>query len=708
MFRRQLLIDGGLLTLLALIILVTTFLYVLTEHNFYWWVDWWYKSIQVADTVRESPQQLINLVSQSLKTERNSLYTLPIVPFILAFGDSRLTYELALAIVYLLPFSLTIGALSAHLLPKHSRPVFWSATFLSLLVPVTWIPTFLGIPDTGGALLIGLAALVYLQDVTLKRWWQIGLVGFLIAAATLLRRHFIYGGVALLGAMTLQALALFFGEVRNSSYSAWRNLFSYSVRLSLIVITILVVLMVIAGSFTSRALTTNYIGLYASWSLPVSDMVERYACFYGWATWLLVAIGFSAGTLTRILSLTKASLICTSGLLILIEWLLLLRYGNVFYSLHTTPLVVLGLAAFFWTSWFIFTGKVRILIVSIASCYLVCNLVIGLTPVGDFSSPLRPLFALSIPPLVRTDYNEAVRLVRYLRELAPDREPIYVVGHQRLQLNTSLIKAVQSIIYRDRNILNTLIVPQVDSEDFYPLESLLQAKYVVVPNYIPKYPGSITKVPVVGEWLPPQDHDVVRVVLNAFNQGWEIAQDFKRLPVQFMFEQGTVVSIYQRTRPTSLATAIRTFHTMQQQIGKKPGSQLDWLRLSELLQGSAIIKNPNQTYQLWTRSDYRSRTTFLYVNPLPEQFDTTGKVNFLDKQCLSATLQLSLVNQQGEILNSTEAVYSPEETSSFNLSIKGDPANYLLLNVVSNCNNDNINGYSLEIDQLAVSAQHTQ
>jgi hypothetical protein len=174
-----------------------------------------------------------------------------------------------------------------------------------------------------------------------------------------------------------------------------------------------------------------------------------------------------------------------------------------------------------------------------------------------------------------------------------------------------------------------------------------------------------------------------------------------------MFEQGTAISIYQRTRPTSWATAIRTFHIMQQQIGKRPGSQLDWLTISRLLQ-PVIVKNPNQTYQLWTRSNNRIQTTsFLYINPLPEQINMTGKLNFLDKQCLGTTLQLSVVDQQGEIVHSTKAVYPPEQVSSFSLSLKGIPTSYLLLNVISNCENDNINSYNLGIDQLLVSAHHS-
>ena len=118
-----------------------------------------------------------------------------------------------------------------------------------------------------------------------------------------------------------------------------------------------------------------------------------------------MAIGFSSGIITRVLSLPTLSFIWLFGIFSLIEWLIVLRYANVFYSLHLTPVVVMGLAAFVWTTCLKLKGKVRTLMLGAAGCYLVSNLVIGLTPIGSFNHPLRPLFALNIPPLVRTDYD---------------------------------------------------------------------------------------------------------------------------------------------------------------------------------------------------------------------------------------------------------------------------------------------------------------
>lgn len=722
--RKNFPVDFAFFALLVLITVTITVLYVSQERNFHWWIDWYYRAIEVATAFRKSPSEAIQQVLQSLVGDRNKIYTLPLVPFILLFGESRLVYELSLALVYLLPFSLVMGAISTRLILANPQTVFWSTALLTLLIPVSWVPTFLGVPDTGGALLIALAVLVYLHDVRLKVW-RIPVIGFLIALAIILRRHFVYDGIAFLSAVTLQALIFFFASVRQNPHIALRKLSLVGVRIGLIAATIIITLLTFTWEFTYRALITDYRNLYASWSLPFNIIIGLYASFYGWTTWMLVAIGFSAGiltksspqrafrygarTMTRVLSLPTASFICLLGIFSLIEWLVVLRYGNVFYTLHVTPLVVMGLAAFIWTTSSALTGKVRTLMLGFTGCYLVGNIVIGLTPIGGFDNAFRPLFALSIPPLVRTDYDEVVRLIDYLRKLAPDKQPIYIVGYQRLQLNSSMVKAASRILYGgEHNTLNIMRTPQFDSQDFYPLETLLQAQYVVVPNPLPYYQGDFTKVPAAGEWLLPKAYDVVKVVFDAFTQNWDIAQDFKRLPVQFKLEGGAVVNIYKRSRPTSLKTAVRTLWIMQQQIGKRPGGQLDWIILSQLFNNSSVIKNLNNTYKLVTHPSDRTKqqtTSFLYVGTLPETAKITGRMTFLDNRCSGLSLRAAMLDKEGKTVSSTENQYSPNNSSSFSLSIQGKDSAYLLLDVLSYDKNDLINHCTLEINSLVVSPQ---
>lgn len=122
--RPNLHVKAGALALLAVLTVTITWLYIASERNFHWWIDWYAPAVHVADTFRESPQRALQLVEQSLDRERNRLYTLPLVPLILVFGDSRFVYEIGLALVYLLPFALVMGAIATCLIPVHPQAIF--------------------------------------------------------------------------------------------------------------------------------------------------------------------------------------------------------------------------------------------------------------------------------------------------------------------------------------------------------------------------------------------------------------------------------------------------------------------------------------------------------------------------------------------------------------------------------------------------------
>jgi len=208
---RKFLIDGFFLFLLVLVTVAVTSIYVSSEHTFYWWDYAGYNTatVNTANLFRDSPDKAWRGVIESLSKEKNLLISLPLVPLILLFGESRLSYILSISLIYVLPFRLLLGAISAQLIPVYPRRVFWSTVLMSLLIPMSWIPTLRGYLDTGGCVFVALAILVYLQDVKLKSWWKIPLIGFLLAAAILWRRHFAYSAIAFFGAATLQAFIEF-------------------------------------------------------------------------------------------------------------------------------------------------------------------------------------------------------------------------------------------------------------------------------------------------------------------------------------------------------------------------------------------------------------------------------------------------------------------------------------------------------------------
>lgn len=704
-FRRW--VDAYLLAFLTLTVIVITVLYISQEKNFHWWVDWYSRTVRLENTWRENPAIAIDLLQRSLAEERNLLYAVPLLPFLWILGENRLAYEIGLALVYFLPFVLAMGAFAAETIPAPRQMVFWGTVLLTVLLPVGWITTFMGIPDTGGALFITLAAWAYVRDVRLKRWWSLPAMGLAIAIAVLLRRHFIYGGLTVLVAAALQGLLFFAAEVRRSPRSAWRDLLLYSCRIACIGGISGATVAVVAWQFTYSALVNDYKALYVSWSLPFADISSFYAALYGGLFWLVVAIGFSAAMLTRAVLLPKIRFVGLCALVSLWIWLVVLRYGNVFYSLHVTPWLLIGVVAFVWTLWSRLPNKTSKPILVALGCYLVVNFVMGLTPLGATpTSAVRSLFALNSPPLARPDYPEVMRLMNYLRQRA-GREPVYVVGNQRLQITSSMVKMAEWMDYgQNKSILNILRVPQVDSRDFYPLEPLLQASYVVVPDPLSRYPGALTEATVVGEWLPDQEHDVVTVVADAFNQGWAIAQDFHLLPEQFVLEHGEVVRIYERSRPTSLTTALQTLAMMQQRIEPYPGGQPDWMLLSSRLNAGWITPNPDQTYNVRAEMSDRppnSAPPLLYLGTLANTITVTGKMQFFHPQCPDLRLRVSAVNSTGMVLQTAETVVTTNDAPDFSLSLSNPQADYLLLETFSRDPNAPNLFCSLQINQLAVS-----
>ncbi|MEG4634019.1 hypothetical protein QUB56_31380 [Microcoleus sp. AR_TQ3_B6] len=713
---RKFLIDGFFLFLVVLVTVAVTSIYVSSEHTFYWWDYAGYNTatVNTANLFRDSPERAWRGVIESLSKEKNLLISLPLVPFILLFGESRLSYILSVSLIYVLPFRLLLGAISAKLIPVYSRRVFWSTVLLSLLIPMSWIPTLRGYLDTGGCVFVALAILLYLQDVKLKAWWKIPLIGFLLAAAILWRRHFAYSAIAFFGAATLQAfiefVVLIYRRERALSSSQdkevavpfpYRCLFESAVKLGLIAATSLTILMLVAGDFTRSALTVDYRNLYVAWSLLVNDILTRYADFYGLGTWLLVLIGFSAGILTRMLVPAAAIFVSLFGVFSLIEWLLVLRYGYLHYTIHITPIALLGISTFFWTTWLTLKGKVRYFMLGAAGLYLVLNAAVGLIPL---KIDLSRLFMANFPPLVRSDYDEVVKLVEFLRKLAPNEEPIYIVGASN-NFNANILRQANRKLNPPEGWwkLNTIGRPQIDSRDTYPLPELLQSQYAVVAVPFQQV------LPTDEQVLRSQEQDVVKVVYDAFTQNWEIARDFQLLPEQFKLENGVTVSVYRRVRPTDTATAVRTLDAMQRQIVDRPGTQLDWISLHQSIYTSAnysVSQKSNNLYHIVTNPIKNSKkldTSFLYLGAISDKAKVTGKLNLPNKQCPGIALRLTLWDKQGKLVDSAEMAYSQKSDLGLNLLVEGKNPIYLLLEVLSSSKQDLTNQCQLEINNLAVS-----
>lgn len=707
-FSDQWRIHLGLLILTCLIVITISFSYASSERTFYagdFAPVYYHNNAQlVISAWRQSPFKAIASIWQSLGQDHNQLFTVPLLPFLLIFGDSRTTYIVSVAVVYLLPWSLTMGAIASRLIYLlHPLLIFWLTTFISLLLPMSWLPTLRGYPDVGGVLIIGIAIILLLPKLEVNKlpeslpilnqisWSRVVVIGLLLGLAVLFRRHFAYLDLAVVGGIIIQGLTTIFTGQKQIIPALWL----FGSRLMLIGSIALLTLIITAREFTNRALNTDFRDLYASWSLSFPEILNHYDNFYGWLTWVLIILGFSLGLMKRTLNISGIIFINSAAIISLFNLLVVIRYDSFQYTLHFTPfaiieLVILGVI--FYTT---FPSKLKLIIVG-SSIYLGLNFLFMLTGLGKPNFPLRSLFAANYPPQVRQDYQQVQQLTAYLRQLAPNKEPIYVISSSAMDpLSRGILNNAEITTYgRNKAILNFLRPQSFDSSSSYPLESLLNAKYVVLPQPM-QYRFAI------------EHHDVARVAAEIFSNSWEFAQDFQLLPQTFTLENKSVVKVYKRIRFTSISLAVKTLVKMQQEIKETPGGQKDWVILSQQFPLAIQQKSP-QIYNLAAHAGYRNQlpvSALISILPLPENIYMKGLVNFPNQKCLGVSLRLAIYNQQGQIITSTETFKSPQFPPVFLLSTSTKGGKYLVWQILSPDDQEIINDCTVEINNLTLSSK---
>lgn len=683
-FRKNGSFYTGLIIGLLLITIVITVPYIRSQQAFLGGDindDFYQFLLEVTDVFRQSPLAALQLIHQSFDQDYNKLFSLPLIPFILAFGNSYLVYVVSLAIVYLIPFTLVIGAIATQLIPVYPKAVFASTALIAILITPNWLTILQGYPDISAALLIALAIWVCLQGIHQDFiWlfpfrWQIPLLGFLFGAAVLFRRHFAYAVIAVLGAIFIYTTVVFGLQLRHNARTAWPNLWRFGLQISLVIATSLVTLFLFAWQFTLRALTADYGSLYDSWSRPWFDVFSFYSSLYGWLIWLLAITGFVAGLFTRRLNLPAAVLISSFGGLSIGLWLFKLRYTETYYALHFVPFLLLGISAWVWTIGLQLSRIQRSLFLTLFSFLLLINAGFGITDmsqvsqisqVGQISAAVRPWLAASFPPPIRPDYDRVVQVVDSLRQLAPAQEPIFVVYTAHLPMH--LLKAAERTIYgKEGSILNLKQGSPTDSDGSYPLPDLLKAKYVVMAQPF-------------AAWNAPEQQ-ISKTVFDVFAQEWELTQDFEQLSQHFSLQGNAIVKIYRRIRPTPIERAVRTLHAMQTQVNKLPGQQLDWISISPA--PDASVKRNRKNQQTLNLSaivpaiNQNNPASFLYLATLPDAAEVKGRA-ILSKSCVSVTLTVSPLNQQGQPVNSRQT-RQLTQTSPLNLNLNSTGATYLLL-----------------------------
>lgn len=648
-------------------------------------------------------------VKESLARDYNEIVVLPIFPFVMAFGNSRLVFELALVLLYQLPFALIVGAIATKLIPVHSFAVFWSTVGLALLTPAVWVPTLRGLPDMCSAFLVALAILLYLRDKSLRHWWKIPLIGFVLATAVILRRHFAYGVVALFVSWGVMSSVVFLEQWQRSFREAVISWSRTIVRIGLVGVSSLAWTALLAWPFLETVYRTNYTSLFSSYVFPPSEVISYYILIFGWGPWMLAGVGYITGVFFRKLNQDVALFFIVFGLYSYAQWAFLVGQKVIHYANHFSMFVVLGLSALVWVVCQAEKSRPRLLILTSIVIYLVANAVIGMVKLTNVDSPgvgqIATSFAPNHSPIVRKDYGEIGRLVEYLRKVTSRGDKIYVAAGSSILDSTLLVNAERTLYGQDQSILAFAPTSLVDSNHDLPLSGLLKAQYVVVPSAV-----EVQQVAGASQWeyhLPHDQQTVVKVASWAFTDNWPIAKDFSRLPEEFILSNGTHVNVYQRVRPASLETALTTLEIMEKSFRSRPGGQLDWIVL-EAPRYSSVSKNQDGSYvfrENVTNVANAWEAKMVYVGTVPANTKISGALRFGDLPCTSSlALNISTVSPSHSFLDTRTMTFRYPESSAFAVEMDTMGAEYLLLSLSGSIKDNAHVSCQFKIDQIRVGA----
>jgi hypothetical protein len=661
----------NLICLLGLILVTLLFAnrYVSQETYFYYADLSHYSSKTeiLTDAFRVSLSQGFSQLYQSFNADYSDFPCLLLVPLYRLWGESRQVFILGLTLLYLVPFSLIMGAIAAKIFVKPDRVIFWLTAFLTPLIPTVWIANLRGYPDIGGAVLIGLALLICLQDLRLSKPWQAPSIGVLMALAILFRRHFAYSARALLITLFVQGFLLLWQYRRENLRTARQQFLRYFLQCSLVVLTSVITLALLAPEFIGRVLTTSYRILYSSYEFPLSVTLPYYANLFGWLLWIMAILGYTFGLWCKTLRQALTLFLLLFFVISLLQWIFLAKAVGSHYGHHFTGGVVIGIAALVWTLFQALPARFNSLASLIVLLLLISNAIASLLPLASPFAEFGAHFVQANPPLLRPDYANFSALIRYLREVAKDGGAVYVAGDSGI-MHSDLIEQGEKQLYGRANKRLRLLLkaPMVDSRDAYPLQSLLQAQYLVLAT------------PMQGN-LPPQEHDVIQVVLNLFQESQAFAQHFQQLPRIFVLANDVQVKIYRRITPITPETILSTYRYMQKYMQSPPGGETFWLMTTHPDRGEIKAISAQTTELKLTLQSQPS--TLLYLRNFTPSAILKG--NLQDTSCSQILLSATGLTDQAIRGKTEHLIFDSSNHRSFMITLPNRLEDYLQLDLNS-------------------------
>jgi hypothetical protein len=432
-------------------------------------------------------------------------------------------------------------------------------------------------------------------------------------------------------------------------------------------------LSLLARPFVNAVVAVDFGALYASYRLPVTDVLAWFWTAVGPLVWVVAALGLIAAFAGPGAARSRVAFVVTFGVLALLTWAVWGGQVNGHYAYGFLPVVAAGLALgahrlLLATTRAIGRTRGSLMVTTVPGVPAVVALGLALLPAPPPAlAGLMPVLSASAPPLVRNDLSELDRLVAHLQSTAAG-EPIYVAASSFL-LNWEVLPQAERQRARSRPAsLRVLPGPDVDSRDAWPVSNLALADVVVFAEPFQHH-------------LDPDQQRVVRAGFDAFAEGWEISADFQREAERYRLDEGIEVSVYRRIRPTSLPRIHRTLAAVEAANPTRPSGPGDWILASGRPETTALYSDPSGIQTLLAPVGRPPDPPTVLLSDRSAAQRVRGQLTVRSAACPAVELIVRERAADGSVLSEHRASGGPTTPTGIEIRLSGGAYDFVTLDV---------------------------
>lgn len=284
----------------ALIGIFFCVVYLNLEEKVYYWdfIAYFNGFNQLGALLVESPLKCLNRLGLSIQTDDYGLAILvPLLPFYVLFGGSRLPFIIGIVTVYLVPTVLFIARMSyLEAVSKTSPSRGWVSVWIAaFLYTPFWAATLRGLPDIAGCFTLAAATYFLWRSKFLTREPVISgiCVGVCLWSAFMLRRWYAYG------AMGIMLSAAFFCLLQVAKDRNIPTLWKAALGGACAILVILGTAWNFQLPLIARILETSYGDLYSGYRTTFVSQVDQIESRLSYVNWLLIVVGIYYSIIRR-------------------------------------------------------------------------------------------------------------------------------------------------------------------------------------------------------------------------------------------------------------------------------------------------------------------------------------------------------------------------------------------------------------------------